>query len=172
MVEPRINAAYLLNNYVWQLLKNNTAMKESDYSGKIPIIPSGQEPEFTAIDKPFLVYGYSEDMTADLYALRSGALSYAVWSTSVGEINTLLATIKASLERHDESAREVNSYTSTVPLYNGIRFDNIHIGYLEGPSPEDSEGGRHAGIITIRYQYTMDIIVKKPVVTNGVVTWV
>lgn len=172
MVNPKMNAAYLINNYVWQLLKNNTDMKESDYSGKIPIIPSGQEPEFNAIDKPFLVYGYSEDMTPDLFALRAGAVSYAVWSTNVGEVNTIMATIKAALERHDESAREINAYTTTIPAYAGVRFDNTHIGYLEGPSPEDSEGGRHAGIITVRYQFTMDIDIKRPVVTDGVVSWV
>lgn len=160
MVEPKINAAYLLNNYVWEVLKHNTTMKESDYNGKTPIIPANMEPEFAALNKPFLVYGYAEDSTPDLYARRSGSLSYAIWSTSVGEINTILNVIKGAMERRDESAREVNNYTSRIPTFIGVRFGSIHVGLLEGPAPEESEGGRQAGIITLRYDYFADYAVK------------
>lgn len=177
MVNLNVHPAFLLNNYVWQLLKNNTPttglakMEEVNYGNRSAIIPANMEPEFTAYNKPFLVYGYSDDGTVDLYAQSAGSLSYAVWSTSVGEITTILNIIKTALERHDESAREVNSYTSTIPMFVGIRFGDIYISYLEGPSPEESEGGRQAGIITIRYDYFTEIEVKRPVVTNGNVTW-
>lgn len=160
MVDTKLNAAYVLNSYVWQLLKYNTSMTEADYGGKVPIVPANMEPEFTAYNKPFLVYGFSEDTSADLFALRAGSLSYAVWSTSVGEINTLLNVIRSALERRDDTAREVNNYTSRIPTFAGIRFGSIHIGYLEGPSPEESEGGRQAGIITIRYDYFAEYAVK------------
>lgn len=153
---------YILNKYVWELLKMNTTMKEADYGNKVPIVPANQEPEFTSLDKPFIVYGYSEDGTGDLFAERDGSLSYAVWSTSVGEINTILNIVRAAMERHDESARAVNKWSSNTPSYLGIRFGDIYIGYLEGPSPEESEGGRQAGIITIRYKYFADYGVTLP----------
>lgn len=168
MVAPQRHPVYLLNNYVWALLKKNTTMTEADYKdpdapgGRVPIIPSGQEPVFNAINKAYLVYGYSEDTTADVHVNRSGSLSYAIWSTSIGEVNTLLNIIKGAMERHDETARAVNKYTSNIPTYLGIRFGDIYIGYHEGPSPEETEGGRHAGIITIRYQYCSDIDVILP----------
>lgn len=167
MVNVQRHPAYLINNYVWQVLKLNLGMTEADYSdatssGRVPIIPSGQDQAFVAINKPFIVYGYSEDATPDLYARRAGSLSYAVWSTSTGEINKILNVIRAALERHDESAAAVNRYTSNIPNYIGIRFADIYIGYLEGPAPEETEGGRQAGIITIRYQYFADYEVQLP----------
>lgn len=159
-----IIAPYVLNNYVWQLLKNNDlGMTEANYGNRIPIVPSGQEPDLTVYNKPFLVYGYSEDSTPDLYANRGGSLSYAVWSTNVGEINSVLNTIRTAMERQDESAREINAYTSTPAVFNvygRVSFRNIHIGYFEGPSPEETEGGRKAGFITLRYEYVADYKVK------------
>lgn len=165
MVSVKKHPVYLLNKYVWELLKLNNGMVESDYNGKTPIIPSGMDADFTAFNKPFLVYGFSEDTTGDLYALHAGSLSYAVWSTSISEINAILKTVQTALERHDESAREVTRWTEAkgenIPG-DGFRFDDIYIGYQEGPSPEETEGGRQAGIITIRYQYTTDYTVILP----------
>jgi len=164
MVGTNKHPTYLINRYVWELIKKNTTLTETDYGGRVPIVPANMEPDFVGFNKPFIVYGYSEDTTPDLYARRSGSLSYAVWSTSVGEINSILNTIRAALERHDESAREVNVITTALGVNPGIRFGDIYIGYLEGPSPEETEGGRQAGIITIRYQYFADYSVVLPTV--------
>ena len=159
----------VLNKYVWELLKINLGLTETDYadadvSARVPITPSGQDAAFVAIDKPFLVYGYSEDGTPDLYARYTGSLSYAVWSTSVAEINSILNVIRTAMERRDESAGAVNRWSSKPGSTNiGIRFGDISIGYLEGPSPEESDGGRQAGIITLRYQYFVDYDVTLPV---------
>lgn len=167
-----IVAPYVLNNYVWQMLKNNDlGMTEANYGNRVPIVPSGQEPDLTAFNKPFLVYGYSEDPTPDLHARRGGSLSYAVWSTNVGEINSILNTIRAAMERQDETAREVNAYTSQPNVFNvygRVSFRNIRVGFFEGPSPEESEGGRKAGVITLRYEYVADY--KAKVFQNG--SWV
>lgn len=163
MVSSNRHPVYLLNKYVWEVLKLNFGLDEDMYGGLTPIVPANMEPELTAFNKPFLVYGYSEDMTPDVYAMRGGSLSYAVWSASVGEVNTILNTIRAAMEQHDDTARRVNAWTTSLGGNNiGIRFGDIHIGYLEGPSPEESESGRHAGIITIRYQYFADYEVILP----------
>lgn len=178
MVNDKVIAAGVLNHYVWALLEANTSMTEADYidtnapRGRIPIVPSGQEPRLVAINKPFIVYGFSEDATSDLYANRWGSLSYAVWSSTddakVSEVNQIMNIIRGSLERRDESAREINSYTDTIPGFEGIRFASTHISYFESPSPEETEGGRAVGIITIRYYYFVDYDVKRFV--NGL--WV
>lgn len=160
MVDTKRHPTYILNKYIWELLKANIGMTEMDYadpvdspSGRTPIVPANQEPEFAALNKPFLVYGYSEDSTAVDYTCSYGSLSYAVWSTNIGEINNILNIIRAALERRDESAADINRWSSRVANYVGIRFGSTYIGYQEGPSPEDSEGGRQAGIITVRYEY-------------------
>lgn len=168
MVATNKHPSYLLNKYVWEVLKVNHGLKETDYAdtqvpSRVPIVPSGQDAALVAINKPFLVYGYSEETTPDVYAKRSGSLSYAVWSTSVGEINSILNTIRAAMERHDETAKDVNRYTTNLGGTNiGIRFGDIYVGYLEGPSPEETDGGRQAGVITLRYQYFADYEVILP----------
>jgi len=156
MVAPEIIAPYLLNNYVWELLKANTTMRSSDYNDMVPIVMSGQEPEIEQFNKPFLVYGYSEDTTPDLYAVRHGSLSYAVYSTVGGDVNTILNKIRTAMEKHDETARSVNAYTSNIPAFVGLSFTTITVGYYEGPSPEETEGGRKAGVIILRYGYKAD----------------
>ena len=167
MVDTKKHPVYIINAFVWQVLKLNVGLKESDYgestvSGRVPIVPSGQDAALVAINKPFLVYGYSEDSTPDVYAMRGGSVSYAVWSTSVGEVNNILNTIRSAMERRDESAAAVNRWSTNNPSYLGIRFGDIAVGYLEGPAPEETEGGRHAGIITLRYQYFADYDVVLP----------
>ena len=161
MVAKNVIAPYVLNHYVWELLKHNTSMVAADYDGKTPIVMSGQEPEFSEFNKPFLVYGFSEDSTPDLYAVRSGSLSYAVYSTIGGEVTTILNVIRGGMERRDDTAKEINAYSSTISQFLGIRFGSVTIGYFEGPGPEETEGGRKAGIITLRYDYFMDIPVVK-----------
>lgn len=168
MVATIKHPTYLLNKYIWELLKVNLGLKETDYadtqvSSRVPIVPSGQDEALVAINKPFLVYGYAEDMTPDLFAKRSGSVSYSVWSTSVSEINNILNIIRAAMEQHDDTARDVNRFTTNLGGTNiGIRFGDIYVGYLEGPSPEETEGGRQVGVITLRYQYHADYEVILP----------
>lgn len=161
MVEVNVLAPLVLNHYVWEMIKQNTAMRETDYDGRMPIVPASQEPEFVEIRKPFLVYGFSEDPTPNLYAERSGSLSFAIYSNVNDDIHKIMNIIRAGLERQDESAREINSFTSDIERFIGIRFGSTRIGYFEGPGPEEEEGGRSAGVVTIRYNYFMDIPTKR-----------
>lgn len=153
MVNTTRHPTYPLNKYIWELMKLNLGVTEEDYGGRMAVMSPNMEPEFTVYDKPFLVYGYSEDTSRDLYAISSGSVSYAVWGKSVKEVDTILTIIRSAMERHDETARDVNRWTSDHGIDIGIRFGDIYVGYLEGPTPEETEGGRHAGIITLRYTY-------------------
>ena len=168
MVSPKVIAPGALNNYVWALLKANIdGLSEVNYkdanapSGRTPIVPSDMDAALVAINKPFIVYGFSEDPTPDLFARRSGSLSYAVWAVGTTDINQWMNIIRAALERRDESARELNDYTTSLPIFNGIRFADTTISYYESPTPEETEGGRKVGVITIRYQYFMDVDIKR-----------
>ena len=156
-----MNIAYLaphvLNAYVWALLKANTTMLESQYGGKTPIIPSNQEPEFTAYNLPFLVYGFAEDPSHENLAQRSGTLVYAIYATNQTDINKIYNILSEDLGDFDESAARVNAWTSKPANYtgkfDGCRFGHINVAFGEGPSPVDQEGGRQASNLTLRYSY-------------------
>lgn len=165
-MDKKIIAPYLLNAYVWGLLQANTAMRTTDYGGKVPIIP-GAEPDLTQYAKPYLVYGYTDDSTILEHAVKEGNLSYLVYSSLKSEISTILNILSVALERGDESAIDVNTFTSSRANFIGIRFGSITIAYLEGPEPEDTEGGRASGMITIHYSYFSDYKLNQ---TGGITT--
>lgn len=151
-----LSPVYLLLSYAWAVLKTNTDMDESDYGGLIPIVPIAEIEELSPYDKPHLVYGYSLDSTGDLYARRTGSMSFAVYSTRFREITEILDILGEAFGRLDDSARDVNNFTTRHPQFLGIRFGYIEVGYVEGGTPEDTEGGRMSGLLNIRFDYFVD----------------
>lgn len=151
-------AANVLNLYLWEVLKLNTQMDAGDYGGKIPIIPGGQDPDMLQYNKPFMVYGFSEDPGSYNGAIRGGTLVYAIYSTSISEINAIMNIINAALAE-DDSARRINKWSSNNPALVGIRFTDARIAFGEGASPADQEGGREVATLTMRYEYVANYTV-------------
>ena len=166
-MDPVVSPVFILRQYVWELLKANTDMTEEDYEGMNPIAPLGEEPELTEFDKPYLVYGYALDGRGDLYARKSGSMSFVVYSTTFREITRILNILTTAFERFDEAARDVNEWSSSKPGFNGLTFGYIQLGAVEGGSPEgpgdraeETEGGRMSGLVNIRFEYHVDYDVK------------
>lgn len=158
-MDPKYIAPYVLRSYTWELLKRNTDLTDDDYDadgngdGLIPIVPLGEEPELAQFDKPYIVYGYAESPTGELYAKNNGNMVYVIYSSKFEELGKITNIIKTAFERGDESARDVNEFSSTIGAFVGIRFGTIEVGFLEGGSPEEDEGGRMSAAINIRYEY-------------------
>lgn len=148
--------AYLLRQYAWQLLKRNTDMEESHYGGLLPIVPVSEEPELTEFNKPYLVYGYALNSSNDVSARKNGSMTFAVYDDDFRTLTRVLNILTTAFERHDESATDVNAFTSTIPQFVGIRFGTISVGFVEGGTPEETEGGRQSGLINIRFEYYVD----------------
>lgn len=159
MIALTTSAVNLLNLYAWEILKKNTDMDASDYGGKIPIIPGGGDPDLNAYDKPFIVYGAAEDPSSSNGTVRGGTLVYAVYSTSVGEINKIMNIICTAFEERDVSARRINAWTSKNPAFVGIRFTSTNVAFGEAASPADQEGGREVGTLTLRYSCVTNYVV-------------
>jgi len=161
-MDPKYTPAYLLRAYAWQVLKANLSWDEANYGGVIPIVPVSEEPELTQYDKPFIVYGYVDDPTVtDAYFRRRGSMTFVIYSTNFGEIATAMNVLNETFGREDDSARDVNAFTSTIPQFRGIRFGNINVGFAEGAAPEETEGGRQSALLNIRYDYFVDYAVKQ-----------
>lgn len=152
-ISLRVSAANIMNLYAWAVLDKNTDMDTADYNGKIPIIPGGSDPDFTNLNKPFLVYATSEDPSSSNGSTRGGTLVYAIHSSSVGEINTILNILVSIFEGQDEAARRVNAWSSKNPALIGIRFTTIGVAFGEGASALEQEGGREVGTLTLKYSF-------------------
>lgn len=181
MTAFEIHPVHALNRFVYDLLLTNGVIgPRSDYGGKTPIIPSQQEPEFTALNKPFIVYSFADAPPGEIEYVMNGTAAYAVYSVDHREIIRILNVMREALKHFDESAAVVNYYklpkttssglnianssnVSTAPsAFRDILFTSISISMVEGPSPADTEGGRHSGVIMVRYAYQPAYDVKIP----------
>lgn len=151
-----ISPVYLLRSYAWAVLKENTEMDESDYNGLVPVVPVAEEPDIIEFGHPYLVYGYALDSTADLQQRKTGSMSMAIYSANFRELTTILTVLTTAFERQDDAAEDINEYTTKIPGFIGIRFGSVSIGFVEGGTPEDSEGGRQSGLINIRFDYYVE----------------
>lgn len=161
MVDVQVLPIYAIIDYAWAMLKKNTTMKESDYNNRIAIIPTSQQPEFTALNKPFIVYTWSELPTNDISAMRSGVAAFAVYGTTDREINKISNLLVNTFNRWDMSAEGINTWARSGP-FAGIRFDTLWATGFDGPSPESQEGGRQSSVVVIRYNCTVDYTVDLP----------
>lgn len=159
-MDKTINAAYLLVDYAWAVLNANDSKTWSreNYGSLVPIVPLAEERELSEYNGPHIVYGYAEDATGTFYAMKSGSLSLAVYDDSFRRLTRTMNILNTAFERHDESARDVNSFTTDYleGAYLGIRFGSINVSFVDGGSPEEEEGGRQSAIINIRYSYFVD----------------
>lgn len=165
-MRTEVIAPYLLRAYIWQVIKLNTDLKESDYGGNVPIVPLAEEPELTDYAKPYIVYGYSETPTAETHVRQRGNMAFIVYSQNFRTISQLVNIITRAFEKGDESARRVNEYTSTIPAFLGLRFGTIEVSFVEGGGPEEAEeteGGRQNAIVNINYEYFVDYDVETKV---------
>lgn len=153
--------ANVLNLYIWELLKKNAGMTTADYGGKIPIVPA-DDPDMQATNKPYMVYGWSEDPAGPNGAVRGGTLVYAIYSSGISDINKIMNIIITALAE-DDTARRINKWSSAYAggALIGIAFTDARIAFGEGASPADQEGGREVATLTMKYEfksyYTVDL---------------
>lgn len=176
LVNPIVSPVYLLRSYIWEVLKANDAdtWDESSYGGMVPIVPLAEEPELQEFTGPHIVYGYAVSGTNTLFAIESGSMTLVIYDDNFRRLTKTMNTLQVALGRLDETARDVNRYTSSVgsenPLeaahpFGGIRFTYIGLGFSEGGSPESTEGGRQSGLLNIRFDFLSDYDVVTDVVT-------
>ena len=157
-VDSTLAPVYLLRSYAWKLLKNNytDVWDEANYGGKTPMVPLAELPELSEYSGPHIVYGYALDGTGSLPARKSGSMTFAIYDTNFRRLTKTLNILQTAFERQDEAARHVNAYTSNVPEFLGVTFAYINIGFIEGGTPAESEGGRQSALLNIRFEYHAD----------------
>lgn len=158
-VNVEVSPAYFIRAYAWAVLKANMSdvWDESKYGGMTPIVPVAEEPDLDEYSGPHIVYGYALDATGSLYARNSGSLTFAVYDDNFRRLTKTLNILQAAFERQDETARDINLFTTSKgPSWIGLRFGTVSVGFVEGGSPEDQEGGRQSALINIRFEYYVE----------------
>lgn len=152
-MQNNIVAPFLLRAYAWEVLKANTDLIETDYEGKAPIVPLGEREEILKYGKPYIIYAYSENTPVRLSARNIGNMAFVVNSTSFSALTKITNVLIRTFERADESAKDINEYTSTIPSFVGLRFGTTEVALAQVDEPEDTEGGNMQGVVNVRYEY-------------------
>jgi len=163
-MDTKITPSALVRAYVWQVLQTNLGWKTSDYGNLVPIIPVSEEPEITQYNKPYIIYGYAEAPTYDnQHYTNRGSMTFLVYSTNISDINSVMNVLSTALGREDDSATDLNNFTSKTDMFKGMRFGTVSLGFGEGAAPEETEGGRQSGLLNVRFTYWVDYDVKTSV---------
>lgn len=154
-----VSPAYLLRSYTWEVLKRNdpAVWDEAKYDGMIPIVPVAEEPELSEFSGPHIVYGFALDATGRLPEENSGSMTLAIYDQDFRRQTKALNILQTAFGRADESAADINRFTTSKgSAYIGIRFGTVNIGFIEGGTPEETEGGRQSALINVRFSYFVD----------------
>lgn len=149
-----IRSATILRGYAWWLLKNNLDWTTDDYNGAVPIVPWSDEPKFQVQDKPYIVYGYTEQVPRHDHRITEGMLNFTVRSRRLSDINLVTRVLVEGFKREDLSAKDINQFTTDVDdYYSGITFTCTKVPFIHPGSAENSDEGRITGGVTLEYYY-------------------
>ena len=149
-----------VNKYVWSILQAASpaglGMTTTPYGGLIPITTPQQQPEFNALGAPYIVYTYAKTATGDDYWLEEEVAAYTIFSATEGDIRKITNLLSAQLNRADISAAAINEYIAANGSTDQKQFDykTIAVTSAQGAQPSLTEGGRHDGLVVIKYAYT------------------
>jgi len=146
-----------INKYVWSLLQSELGWNTTTYGGLIPITVPQQEPEFNAINAPYLVYGYTKSSRSkDVYVLETETAAYSIYSASEEDIRRVVNLLSTKLNKLDDTANDINTYISANGSQANKEFDYKWVKCMsaQGSQPSIQIGGRFDGAVIVRYEYT------------------
>lgn len=155
---PEVSPVYALRFYAWQVLRTNMPeiWHESKYGGLVPIVPLAEEPDLAEFSGPKIVYEYTLLDTGSVPYRGRGSMTMAIMDTNFRRLTHTLNVLEAAFRRLDASAEDINQYINETPLAGQIGFGYTQVGFVDGGTPEATEGGNQIGVINIRYDYFVD----------------
>lgn len=157
MTNPTIIPPFVIRQYVYDVLKanDNGEWDETNYGGKVPIVPLGEESDLEQYSGPTIVYEWT-DGRADgtLWARRTATMTFGVRDTNFRRLSRTLTILREALGRYDESARDVNEYLAKRGApWNEIGFGYISVGFVDVARAATTEGGESLGVVSIDFDY-------------------
>jgi len=163
MTKHDLNGVHVLNKYIWDELKKANLLRDSDYNGLVPIIPTQQVPVFNdmAAGKPFIVYTYLvASYDVDLWA-NVEQVTYRIYSDDERKLRQISNFLIDLCRRFDWSAADVNNWIDGFPTLDGdekkFEFKYVQVVGSTSPEPFAQEGGRQNASVTVRMAFIHDM---------------
>lgn len=167
MITDKIIPPYIIRLYLWDILREEEALEL--VSGKVPIIPLEDEPELSDAGKSYAIYGYAENESLDVDAIRRGTFAFRVIATNTGQLDRIQAIVGRAFEDCDIATEGLNRFSTqfgTGELV-GIRFTYAKTAYIANAEPSENESGPVEGVITISYSYINNLPIPIPSSATG-----
>ena len=168
MTNPTVIPPFVLRQYIYAVLKaNDPVWDESNYGGKIPVVPLGEEADLEQYSGPTVIYEWTDLRVGGTMYMRGRAtMTLGIRDRNFRRLSRSLNVLREALGRFDESARDVNEYLDKKgEPWNEFGFGFIALGFLDGGSPAVTEDGEVAGLISFDFDYFVDydVVTRPPV---------
>jgi len=155
----KLDAMLELRKFLWKELTDRNIFDDTDYwsdnvnENLIPIIPVQQLPEMNQFlsGKKHIVYdkiGMSYD---ENWLICCEQILFSVYSTEFSEINEIRNFMTDQFRRMDESARDVNYWSS---LSNKFKFHSIYLADISPTAPSEELQGFFSTDIILEIKYS------------------
>lgn len=148
-------AEKIIRGYAWWLLENNLEWTVDSYNGRVPIVPFSDDPELRMLDKPYLVYGFTETQGKSDKRVTDGTLTFNIISKQLSDISRVSRVLEAAFSRDDLSAKDLNQFSTTAGYseFDGLTFHYTNVTFVAPGSPEKEDEGPILGAVVIEYCY-------------------
>lgn len=170
-----IPAVFGVNKFLWNYLGDDGAavLRANDYQGLIPIIPSGEAPQFLQMldeqpgiqSHPYIVYTwYTNGFDANSWFRPTDTVVYTIYALDQSKINEIVMYIVNLFKRFDVSAAEVNRFIQTndfgpmTQLYRDYSYGYISVAAATGGVAPSMENDPITATITLRVNYTNPVV--------------
>ena len=167
-MKPEVDPSTVVRAYIWAVLKVNdpTTWDKSKYGGLEPIVPFGEESELAEFSGPNITY-ITTHSPADGPCMY-GSTTMSVADTDARRLMKTINILRVALDREDDSATDINNFTTAYTVdsgfpFHGLRFGYLKMAYSEGPTAADTEGGRNYASFSVEYEYYVDYEVQTSV---------
>ena len=155
----KLDAMLELRKFLWSKLKLASIFDETDYYSDnieetiVPIIPVQQSAELNQFlsGKKHIVYDKIGISYEDNWLVCCEQVLFTIYSTDVSEINEIRNFMTDLFRRVDESARDVNNWTS---LSDKFQFYSIFIADMSPTAPSEELQGFLSMDIVLEIKYS------------------
>ena len=155
----KLDAMYELRKYLWAQLSSKDIFDENDYwsdnlnENIIPIIPVQQAPEMNQFlsGKKHIVYDKIGMSYEDNWLICCEQIMFTIYSTSVSDINEIRNYLTDEFRRMDESARDINKWSS---LSNKFKFHTIWVADISPTAPSEELQGFFSAEVILEVKYS------------------
>ena len=158
-VNYKLDAMLELRKFLWKELSEREIFDPTEYYSDnigetiIPIIPVQQQPELNQFlsGKKHIIYdkvGMSYD---DNWLICCEQILFTIYSTAVSDINEIRNFMTDQFRRMDESARDVNAWTS---LSDKFKFHSIYLADISATAPSEELQGFFSSDVILEIKYS------------------